>query len=87
MEISYKPSFVRQYNKLTPALQDEVREKIDLFKNTKNHPQLKVHKLHGKLKGVYSFSVNYQYRVVFIFEDKKKSSAVLLAIGDHAVYE
>ncbi len=87
MEVSFKPSFVRLYHKLPPPLQDEVREKIDLFKNTGNHPRLKVHKLHGKLKDAYSFSVNYHYRIVFIFEDKKKSSAVLLSIGDHEIYQ
>lgn len=85
MEILYKPTFIRQFNKLEELLQDEVLEKIELFKDKKNHKQLKVHKLTGKLKDFYSFSVNYSYRIVFLYENKK--SVTFLAIGDHDVYK
>ncbi len=85
MEILYKPTFIRQYNKLEPLLQEEVSEKIELFRKVTNHKQLKVHKLKGELKDFYSFSVNYSYRVVFLYETKQK--VVLLAVGDHAVYK
>ena len=85
MEILYKPTFVRQFNKLEELLQDEVLDKIELFKDKKNHKQLKIHKLTGKLKDFYSFSVNYSYRIVFSYENKK--SVVFLAIGDHNVYK
>ena len=85
IEVAFKPVFIRQFNKCEPALQDEIEEKIDLFRNRKNHSALRVHKLHGPLSGRWSFSVNYRYRVVFVWETAK--SAVLLALGDHAVYE
>jgi addiction module RelE/StbE family toxin len=85
MEISYKPSFVRQFNKLEKELQEEILEKLEIFKNKKNHKNLKVHKLNGKLKDFYSFSVNYAYRIVFMYESKQK--ATLLAVGDHEVYK
>lgn len=84
IKLGYKPSFLRQYNKLESALQEETREKIELFKNRKNHKQLKVHKLKGKLEDRWSFSVNYSYRIVFRWESK--SSVVLLAVGDHNIY-
>ena len=86
MEVSFKPSFLRQFKKLPFPLQDETHERIELFKSSANHVSLKVHKLHGELKDCYSFSVNYRYRIVFMWEVQNKS-AVLLAIGDHAVYE
>lgn len=86
MNIFFKPSFVRQFDKLGASLQEEVLEKIDLFRNPKNHKLLKVHKLHGHLAGRYSFSVNYRYRIVFIYIDKKQTSVALLAFGDHSVY-
>lgn len=85
MKILFKPTFVRQFNILEKALQEEVLEKIELFKNFKNHKQLKIHKLKGVLKGRYSFSVNYKTRIVFIYESKK--TAVFLAVGDHDVYD
>ena len=84
MKISFLPVFVKKFNKLESALQEEVFEKIKLFKDTKNHKQLKVHKLNGVLSGRYSFSVNYKTRIVFTY--LSKTEAVLLSIGDHEVY-
>jgi plasmid maintenance system killer protein len=84
MTFYYKPSFVRQLKSLETELIDEALEKIELFKNEKNHRSLKVHKLHGRLVGRWSFSVNYQYRIVFIYQ--AKTEVVLLAIGDHDIY-
>lgn len=84
MEISYKATFVRQFNKLDKNLQEEVLQKIDLFKDRKNHDLLKVHKLHGKFKDSYSFYVNYKIRIVFMWENNDE--AVLLVIGDHDIY-
>ena len=65
-------------------LQDEVIEKIELFKNPENHQQLKVHKLHGQFKNCYSFSVNYKYRVLFSYVNATEVN--ILAVGDHDVY-
>ena len=84
LTISYKPTFVRQYSKLVPELQAEVKRAIALFAKNPRHPSLRVHKLKGKLKQFFSFSVNYQYRIVFMYESKK--NATLLAVGDHDVY-
>lgn len=84
LTVHFKPSFLRQFKKLEPALQDEAREKIDLFKISSNHKQLRVHALKGSLAEYMSFSVNYRYRIVFTFIDKK--TVVLLAIGDHDIY-
>jgi len=83
--VHYKPSFLRQFKKLEPVLQDEAREKIELFTKTRNHAQLRVHKLTGRLAGYMSFSVNYRYRVVF--KHVSKNTVALLAIGDHDVYK
>ena len=85
MNVHYKPTFVRQFKRLDPRLQEEVLEKISLFKNQHNHAHLKVHKLKGHLKHCYSFSVNYQTRVVFQYKHARE--AVLLAVGNHNVYD
>jgi len=81
MEIEYKPTFIKQYACLGSSLKEEIKEKIELFKDEKNHKQLKVHKLKGKLSKYYGFSVNYKYRIVFAYQSK--SQATLLAIGNH----
>ena len=85
MKVGYKPSFVKQYSGLELALKEEIKEKIEAFKNKANHKQLKVHKLKGRLSDYYSFSVNYKYRIIFIYLSPKE--AVLLTVGDHAIYK
>jgi addiction module RelE/StbE family toxin len=86
MEVAFKPSFLRSFKKLPIALQQEAKEKIELFKKSRNHEQLQAHKLHGELSKYYSFSVNYRYRIVFTWE-KKRESAIMVAIGDHSLYD
>lgn len=80
LEVVYAPSFMRLYAKLDKNLQQEVKEKILFFTDTKNHIHLKVHKLRG-VKGIFSFSVNYKIRIVFEYIDNKK--AALLSVGNH----
>ncbi len=83
--IFYRPEFIRMYRGLQADLKEETRKAIELFKNRKNHKQLKVHKLHGKMQDRYSFSVNYRYRIVFRFEGK--NTLALLTVGDHDIYQ
>lgn len=85
MKIAYTPQFVRMFRKLEPALQEEAIEKIELFEKNPDHSQLKAHKLKGKLKNRYSFSVNYQTRIIYIL--LSKNEVAFLAIGDHDVYK
>jgi len=85
MIVSYTPLFIKQYKKLPIDLQEEVKEKISLFKENHEHSFLKTHKLKGRLKDRFSFSVNYAYRIVFQY--LSKNEAVLLCIGDHDVYK
>lgn len=85
MKVLYKPAFVRRVNKLSKGLQEEVLEKIDLLKNNTSNSSLKIHPLHGKFKGLYSFSVNYYYRIVFKYISKDE--VVLLDFGDHDIYK
>ena len=83
--ILYKSTFLKQLNQLEKELVQEALEKIELFKDRKNHKILKVHKLHGKLSGRLSFSINYDYRIAFRYLDN--NTVVLLDIGDHDLYK
>jgi toxin HigB-1 len=85
MKVRYKPSFLRELGKMPPALQEEAKEKIALFGQDPQHPSLKAHKLKGKLRGYWSFSVNYKYRI--IYKHESIHAVALLKIGDHSVYE
>lgn len=81
IKIIYSPKFIRMYKGLEPSLKEEIKEKFSLFQNEENHEILKTHKLHGKLKGCYAFTINYKIRVVFEYEGKK--TANLLYVGGH----
>lgn len=85
IKVHFKPTFIKKFKKLENNLQEEVLDKIELFKKIENHKQLKVHKLNGVLSGRYSFSVNYKFRIVFVY--LSKTEAVLLSVGDHEVYD
>lgn len=83
--VRYKPSFLKEYKKLPNDLQGEIREKIELFRKDPRHPFLKTHKLKGDLRGRFSFSVNYAYRIVFRYDGK--NAAILLGVGTHKIYQ
>jgi mRNA-degrading endonuclease YafQ of YafQ-DinJ toxin-antitoxin module len=79
--IQYAPTFIRMYKRLDNNLQEEVKEKIALFKDALNHKNLKVHKLKGFLENTHSFSVNYKIRIVFEYE--QGDTVNLLYVGSH----
>ena len=83
MRLFFSPKFLRMVGATPKDLQEDVYEKVEAFRDRANHQTLKVHKLQGKLKGLSSFSVNYQTRIIFEFVD---DGAVLHAVGDHDVY-
>ena len=85
MYIAYTPQFLRMFRKLEKTLQKEAIEKIELFEKDSTHLQLKAHKLKGKLKNRYSFSVNFQTRIVYT--SISRTEVAFLAIGDHDVYK
>jgi mRNA-degrading endonuclease YafQ of YafQ-DinJ toxin-antitoxin module len=85
IEVILTDTFAKTLSKFETDLYEEVLEKIELFKDPKNHKRLKVHKLKGSLSNKRSFSVNYKIRIVFIYGKKKE--AYLLSIGDHDVYK
>ena len=85
IKIVYKPSFLRQYRKLIESLREEAKEKIEIFRQDPSHPFLKTHKLKGSLKDFWSFSVNYQYRIIFQYEAQDKIT--LIAIDNHDIYK
>lgn len=49
--------------------------KKDIF-----NPKYRTHKLNGSLKMLYSANINYQYRLVFYFDEE---TIFLVNIGDH----
>lgn len=79
--VEYSTRFIRTFRKIDPNLQEEIIEKVELLKDPSNHKRLKVHKLTGTLKGIWSFSVNYKIRITFA--KPKKNVIILETVGTH----
>ena len=81
LTMGYSRRFIRAFSKLERDLQEEILEKVELFKDPKNHKRLKVHKLSGRLKGIMSFSVNYRIRITFTYVSK--DTIAVHSVGTH----
>lgn len=85
MQIVYTKKFISEYKKLPKKVRLLAIEKEKIFKKNPYEPNLKTHKLTGKLKGNLAFSINYSYRIIFVLENKKE--AWFLAVGTHKIYK
>lgn len=80
----FTPKFDHSYKKLNNTLKEEIVKAVEKFKDNDNHKALKLHKLSGKFKDLYAFSVNFSTRIIIEFDDDK---AVFLDVGDHNIYK
>lgn len=84
INLIWDDTFKRKYKKLiknNEFLKNIFWKKIELFIENPYNPQLKTHKLSGKLKNCYSFALGFDFRVVFQFVDNE--SVLLIDIGSH----
>lgn len=86
MEIIYSPKFAREYKKMSDNVKDIAEEQEKIFRQNPFNPQLKTHKLKGKLSGFLSFSIGYKYRIIFEFS-KNKNTVYFHSVGDHDIYQ
>lgn len=83
MKIHFSPRFISEYLKLIkkqPSTKKTFERALILLKEKFNPPSLKVHKLSGRLKDHWAFSLTYNLRVTFKLE---KETVILTHIGTH----
>ena len=85
MKIIYTSKFAREYKKLPKEIQLLAEEKERIFRKNPFNPALDTHKLHGRFKDFWSFSVDFKYRIVFEFGENEIIYFYLT--GDHSVYK
>jgi len=86
MTITYSPSFSRQYKKLSVRIKHSAEKAEQIFRKSLFDPRLDTHKLHGRQKEYWSFSVTRGVRIVF--EIIEKDDIRFHRIGNHDdVYE
>ena len=87
-EIGFSSSFKRAFKKRIKgqkALEAKFWQKVAIFMKDPFDRTLRTHKLSGKLQDLWSFSIEYDLRVVFYFADDRR--VVFVDIGKHdAVY-
>lgn len=83
-KIYYKNIFLKKLKKLPVSIQQKAFEKEKIFKKDYFAPQLKTHKLHGRFKNFYAFSVDFEYRIIFDFD--KNKNIRFYSIGKHDIY-
>ena len=84
IEIAFENSFKRSYRRKISGNQERqkrFKQKLVLFQNNPFESSLRTHKLSGKLQELWSFSVEYDLRIVFYFVDENK--VVFVDIGSH----
>ena len=85
MRILYLKRFERQFKKLSIDIQHLAVEMENIFRKDPFDHRLKTHKLHGRLQGLWAFSVNQNVRVIFEF--KNDQTVWYYSIGNHNIYE
>jgi len=84
MKILYSPKFAKEYKKLSSKIKLLAESKESVFRKDPRHSSLKTHKLTGRLKEYWAFSIDYQYRIIFQF--LKKDTIWFHSIGTHEIY-
>lgn len=82
-KITFSPLFQKKLIKLknkNTKLYKSIKRKLFLFKVNPKHPSLRLHKLQGDLKNVWSISVNMDFRLLFVDD----SNYYFFDLGSHS---
>ena len=84
LKIHITSGFERSYHKLPSLIQKLAERKDQWFRINAFDPRLHTHKLKGFLEGYWSYSINYEYRILFRFINNDE--ALYYDIGTHDIY-
>ena len=84
VRVDYSKKFLRQLERLPKRIVDLAQEKEVIFRENSFDPRLDTHKLHGKEKEVWAFSVTHRCRIKFLF--LPGGGVLFLEIGRHDIY-
>lgn len=72
-KITLSPSFKKKLNRLkkkNAKLFQKVKQQFLLFEFNQQHPSLRLHKLKGDMRNVWSLSVTTNIRILFVEDEK-----------------
>jgi addiction module RelE/StbE family toxin len=82
--VHFSPHFLRAFQKLPRPIQSLAKKKDEWFRNNPFDTRLRTHKLKGELAGVWAYSVNRDYRVLFRFLNGDE--VIYYDVGTHDIY-
>ena len=83
-KIYYTSIYLKHYQKLPKNIQALQDKKEKWFKDDPFNPRLKTHKLKGKYRKFFSYSVARSFRVLFRFISENE--VIFYDIGTHEIY-
>jgi len=83
--IHYNQDFQAQFQDLHLDVQKKAVKAEKLFRANPFHPSLRLHKLQGKLFGLWSISIDRKNRI--IFKPLNDGVTLFVSIGAHSIYE
>lgn len=81
MNIVFHKQFKKKFKKLTPKVQNQFLDRLELFTRNNFHPTLKNHAVHGAFEDCRSINVTGDYRAIYKIE---KESVIFITIGTHS---
>lgn len=84
MKIFYSPQFFREYKRLANKIKEKAEEREKIFRKNPFDRRLKTHKLRSRLSEFWAFSIDFNYRIIFSFEDN--DIVRFYVIGSHSIY-
>lgn len=85
MKVYPSKEFQKSFKKLPKDIQQKAILGDKIFRSNPYAFQLKTHKLKGKLSKFWSYSIKYNYRIVFEFIDD--TTVIYHDIGTHEIYK
>jgi addiction module RelE/StbE family toxin len=84
MKIKYSPAFIEKLKKVDVRIRKSFKERIQLFENDPNYPQLNNHDLRDEYEGFRSIDITADYRAIFkIVTLGNESFAYFSLLGTH----
>ncbi|MEK7098537.1 MAG: type II toxin-antitoxin system mRNA interferase toxin, RelE/StbE family [Patescibacteria group bacterium] len=77
--------FERHYRKLPKKIKELAKQKEHIFRDNPFAPSLETHKLQGREKELWAFSINRKYRIKFAFLEH--GWILFVDAGLHDIYE
>lgn len=85
LKVHITSEFEKSFLKLPLYIQKLAEKKDKWFRIDAFDKRIHTHKLKGELEGYCSYSINYQYRILFRF--LKENEVIYYDIGTHSIYK